>query len=67
MNSIFKGYGLPEPYVGKGEFVNPFTSDKVDEKTKKRSNRIIKGSIKLQEKYLRKTKIRSWLKLHNLE
>lgn len=67
MNSIFKGYGLPEPYVGKGEFVNPFTSDKVDEKTKKRSNRIIKGSIKLHEKYLRKTKIRSWLKLHNLE
>src|SRR3989344_43204 len=67
MNSIFKGYELPEPFIRNGEFVNPFTSNKIDKVTRKRSNKIIKGSIKLHKKYLRKTKIRRWLKNHNLE
>jgi hypothetical protein len=67
MNSIFKGYELPEPFIGNGEFVNPFTSNKIGKVTRKRSNKIIKGSIKLHKKYLRKTKIRRWLKDHNLE
>ncbi len=62
MNSIFKRYELPEPYVGNGEFVNPFTSDKINETTRKRSNKIIKGSIKLHKRYLRKTEIRRWLR-----
>ena len=61
MNSIFKRYDLPEPYIGKGNFVNPFTSDKINMKTRKRSNKIIKGSIKLHKRYLRKMKIRRWL------
>ncbi|MBI2507490.1 hypothetical protein HYV89_00895 [Candidatus Woesearchaeota archaeon] len=61
MNALFRKYSLPEPYVGKGDFVNPFTSDKIDVKTRKRSNKIIKGSIKLHKRYLRKMKIRRWL------
>ena len=64
MNSLFKGYGLPEPFVAGGKFVNPFTSSKVDEKTRLRSNRIIRGSIKRHKRYLRKTRIRRLIKSH---
>ena len=56
MNSLFRGYGLPEPFVAGGEFVNPFTSDKIDQITKRKAERIIRGSIRLHKRYLRKAK-----------
>ena len=58
MNSLFRGYGLPEPFVANREFVNPFTSDKTDQITKRKAERIIRGSIRLHKRYLRKTKVR---------
>ena len=54
MNSVFKGYDLPEPFVANGKFRNPFTSSEVDEVTRERSERIIKKSIRRHKRYLRK-------------
>ena len=62
MNSVFKGYNLPEPFVANGNFRNPFTSNEIDEVTRERSERIIRKSIRRHKRHLRKIKVRSYVR-----
>ncbi len=54
INLLFKDYNLPEPFVSKGVFENPFTSNKVDPSTRSRVKRMMWFNILTHRRYNRK-------------
>ncbi|MDP6642133.1 MAG: hypothetical protein QGF74_02015 [Candidatus Nanoarchaeia archaeon] len=54
MNSLFKEYDLLEPFVRKGVFENPFTSNKIDSSTRNRVKRMMKLNILAHGRYNRR-------------